>query len=66
MVLGTAELKHRKSTVWPTTRERATIVSYETQHFETRNSKWAGTEEKCRAMDKLAQEGHSVYPESSI
>ena len=42
MVLGTAKLKHRKSTMWPTTRGRDvskeitkefTIVSYETQYI---------------------------------
>ena len=70
MVLGAAKLKHRKSTMWPTTRGRDvskeitkefTIVSYETQYIVIRNSKIGWTEEKCIAMDKLAQEDHSFH-----
>ena len=58
------KLKHRKSILWPTTRGRDvskrimmefTIVSNEIQFF--RDFGW--TEEKCIAMDKLAQEDHS-------
>ena len=71
MVVGTVKLRHRKSTMWPTTRERdvskeitkeLTIASYETQHIVTRNSKIGWTEEKCIEMDKLAQEDHSCRP----
>ena len=64
MVLGTAKLKHSKSTMWPTMRGRDvskefTIVSHEIQYIVTRNSNNIGwTEEKCTAMDKLAQEDH--------
>ena len=62
--LGTAKLRHRKCTMWPTTGGRDvskdimkefTIVSCETQFTVTRNSKLAGRR-KCIAMDKLAQE----------
>ena len=51
MVLGTAKLKHRQSTLWPTMRGRDvskiilkefTIVSNEIQYIVTRNSKLAG------------------------
>ena len=51
MVLGTAKLRHIKSTMWPTTRGRDvskeitkefTIVFYETQYIVIRNSKLAG------------------------
>ena len=70
--LGTAKLRHRKSILWPTTRGRDvpkinvkefTIVPNEIQHIVIRNSiGW--TEEKCIAMDELAQEGHSYCPSS--
>ena len=68
MVLDTAKLKHRKSILWLTMRGRDVskrimkefrIVSYETQYIVIRNSKNGWTEEKCIAMDKLAQEDHS-------
>ena len=51
MVFGTVKLRHRKSTMWPTTRGRDvskeitkefTIVFYETQYIVSRNSKLAG------------------------
>ena len=51
MVLGTVKLRHRKSTMWPTTRGRDvskeitkefTIVFHETQYIVIRNSKLAG------------------------
>ena len=67
-MLGTAKLKHRESILWPTTRERDvskritmefTIVSNEIQHILIRNSKIGWTDEKCIAMDNLAQEDHS-------
>ena len=70
MVLGTVKLRHRKSTMWPTTRGRDvakrnlkefTIASDEIQHIVIRNSKIGWTEEKCIAMDKLAQEHHSYH-----
>ena len=74
MVLGTAKPTHRKSISWPTTRGRDvskrilmefTIVSNEIQYAVIRNSKKIGwTEEKCIAMDKLAQEDHSYCPSS--
>ena len=69
-VLGTAILRHRKSTMWPTTRGRDvskrimmefTIVSYEVQFFVIRNPKIGWTEDKCIAMAKLAQEDHSYH-----
>ena len=41
-----------------------TIVFNEIQYIVTRNSKIGWTEEKCIAMDKLAQEDHSYCPSS--
>ena len=73
MVLGTVKLKHRKSTMWPTTRGRDvsneitkefTIVSFVTQYIVIRNSKIGWTEEKCIEMDKLAQENYTCCPSS--
>ena len=63
------KLKHRKSILWSTTRGKKhqknmkefTIVSYEIHYIVTRNSKIGCTEEKCIAMDKLAQEDHSYH-----
>ena len=43
-----------------------TIVSNEIQQNVTRNSNIGWTEEKCIAMDKLAQEDHTIYPERNI
>ena len=68
MVLGTAKLRHRKSTMWPTMRGRDCLKrNYEGIHDrflrdpENRDSqlKIGWTEEKCIEMDKLAQEDHS-------
>ena len=73
MVLGTAQLKHRNSISWPTTRGRDvskrilmefTIVSNEIEFFVIRNSKIGWTEEKCIEIDKSAQESHSYCPSS--
>ena len=77
MVLGTLKLKHRNSTISPSTRGRAvanlltarknvtkefTIVFHETQKIVIRNSKIGWTEQKSIDMDKLAQEDHSYRP----
>ena len=71
VVLGTAELKHKKSISWPTMHGgnvskrnlmEFTIASNEIQHIVIRNSKIGWTEEKCIEMDKLAQEDHSYCP----
>ena len=74
MVLGTAKLKHRKSTVSPTTRggdaakeltakknitKEFTIVFSRDQVYRESQLKIAWTERKCIEMDKLAQEDHS-------
>ena len=68
MVLGTAKLKHRKSTLLPTTRGRRCLKrNYEGIHdrflrgpvYRDSKLKIGWTEEKCIAMDKMAQENHS-------
>ena len=73
-MLGTAKPTHRKSSLWPTMRggdvskrnlTEFTIASNEIQHIVIRNSKICWTEEKCIAMDKLAQEDHSYCPSSA-
>ena len=48
-----AEKMHQKNM------KEFTFVSYEIHYIVTRNSKIGCTEEKCIAMDKLAQEDHS-------
>ena len=59
MVLGTAKSKHRKSSLWPTTRGRDvskrimmefTIVSNEIQYIVIRNSKIGWTEERSASQ----------------
>ena len=74
MVLVTAKLKNRKSTLSPSTcgRDAAkeltlkknitrefTIVFSETKYIVNRNSKIGWTEQKCIEMDKFAQEDHT-------
>ena len=67
MVLGTAKLRHKKSTMWPTTRGRCLKRNYEGIHdrfqrdpvYRDSQLKIGWTEQKCIAMDKLAQEDHS-------
>ena len=71
---GTVKLKHRNSTISPSTRGRDvakeltakknimkefTIVFFETKYIVIRNSKIGWTEQKCIEMDKLAQQDHS-------
>ena len=70
-MLGTAKLRHRKSISWPTTRGRDVskddgIHDRFQRGPEHRDSqlKIGWTEEKCTAMDKLAQEDHSYCPSS--
>ena len=67
-VLGTAKPKHRKSILWLTTSERdVSKKNFEGIHdrfqrdpvFRDSQLKIGWTEEKCIAMDKLAQEDHS-------
>ena len=63
MVLGTAKLRQRNSTISPATRGRD--VAKENDRFlrdpENRDSqlKTGWTEQKCIEIDKLAQEDHS-------
>ena len=72
MVLGTVKLRHRKSTMWPTTRGKDLKRNYEGVHDRflrdpvSRDSqlKIGWTEEKCIQMDKLAQEDCSYSPSS--
>ena len=72
MVLGTAKLRHRKSTMWPTTRGRDVSKKIDGIHdrflrdpvYRDSQLKIGWTEEKCIAMDKLAQEDHSYCPYS--
>ena len=68
MVLGTAKLRHSKSTMLRTTRGRDvskeitkefTIVFYETPKNRDSQLKIGWTEEKCIEMVKLAQEDQS-------
>ena len=74
VLVGTVKLKHRNSTLLPSTRGRDvakeltakknitkefTIVFYETQRIVFRNSKLAGPTRSASKMDKLAQEDHS-------
>ena len=78
MVLGTVKLKHRNSTISPSTRRRDveieltarknitkefTIVFYEIQFIVIRNSKLAGSS-KSPSKWMLAQEHHSCCPSS--
>ena len=76
MVLGTAKLTHRKSTLWPTTRGRDvskeitkefTIVSNETQYIVTRNSKLAGSSRNASKWKNWHRKTTpTVYPERNI
>ena len=76
MVLGTVKLRHRKSTMWPTTRERDvsneimkefTIVSYETQYIVIRNSKLAGPRRSAPEWTKRHRKtSPTIYPERNI
>ena len=74
MVLGTVELKHRNSTVSPSTRGRdvAKRVDGQEEHYEGIHDRFlrdqvfrdsqlkiGWTEQKCIEMDKLAQQEHS-------
>ena len=69
MVLGTAKLRHRKSTMWRTMRGKDVSKGkfwWNSRSFPTRpsiswfaTSKLAGPRTKCIEMDKLAQEDHS-------
>ena len=77
MVLDTAKLKNRKSTLSPSTRGRDvakeltpkknitkefTIVFLRDQVYRESPLKIGWTEQKCIEMDKLAQEDHSYRP----
>ena len=64
-VLGTATLKHKKSTMWPTTRGRDvsktiliefTIVSNEIQYIMIRNSKLAGPRRSAHSYCPSSEE----------
>ena len=59
MVLDTANLKHRKSILRPTTRGRDVSKRIMMEFNRDSQLKIGWTEEKCIAMDKLAQEDHS-------
>ena len=62
MVLGTAKLKHRKSTIWPTMRGRDApkrILMEFTIVYRDSQLRIGWTEEKCIEMDKLAPEDNS-------
>ena len=74
MVLGTVELKHRSSTISPSTRGRDvakqltarkniskefTIVFLRDQVYRDSEVKIGWTEQKCIEMDKVALEDHS-------
>ena len=74
MVLGTVKLKHRNSTISPSTRGRDVakeltarknitkefvIVFYETKYIVICNSKLAGPSRSASKWMKLAQEDHS-------
>ena len=79
MVLGTVKLKHRNSTISPSTRGRDvaikltakkditkefTIVSNEIQYIVTRNSKLAGPSRSASKWKKLHRRiTLTVYPE---
>ena len=71
VVLGTAKLRHRKSTSWPTMREGdVSKKNFDGIHDRfQRDSVYRDsqltvgwTEEKCIEMDKVAQENHSYCP----
>ena len=71
VVLGTAKLRHRKSTSWPTTLEGdVSKRSFEGIHdrflrdptYCDSQLKIGWTEETCIAMDKLAQGDHTYCP----
>ena len=73
VVLGTAKLRHRISISWPTTRgSDVTKKNFDGIHdrfqrvpvFRDSQPKIGWTEEKCIAMDRLAQEDHSYCPSS--
>ena len=76
MVLGTAKLRHRKSTMWPTTRGRdvsneimkeCTTVSYETQFSVTRESKLAGSRRSASHwINWHRKTTPTIYPERNI
>ena len=57
MVLGTAKLRHRKSTMWPTTRGERSFLRDPVYRDSQLKIGW--TEEKCIEVDKSAQEDHS-------
>ena len=73
VVLGTAKLRHRKSISWLTTRGRdVSKKNFDGTHDRFQRDpvcrdsqlKIGWTEEKCIAMDTLAQEDHSYCPSS--
>ena len=81
MVLGTLKLKHRNSTITPSTRGRDvakeftakknitkefTIVLFETKFFVIRNSKIGWTEQKCIEMDNYPERNSRDTKDSGI
>ena len=72
MVLGTAKLRHIKSTLWPTTSERCLKRNYEEIHdrflpdqvHRESQLKFGWTEEKCIEMESWHRRiTPTVYPE---